>query len=99
MPPASRVTDMHVCPMVTPGVPPIPHVGGPIIPPCAPTVLTGKLPQARVTDMCTCVGPPDTIVKGSMTVLVNKLPAARMGDLTVHGGSIVLGLPTVIIGG
>lgn len=99
MPPASRVTDMHVCPMVTPGVPPIPHVGGPILPPCAPTVLTGKLPQARVTDMCTCVGPPDTIVKGSMTVLVNKLPAARMGDLTAHGGSIVLGLPTVIIGG
>jgi uncharacterized Zn-binding protein involved in type VI secretion len=99
MPPASRVTDMHVCPMVTPGVPPIPHVGGPILPPCAPTVLTGKLPQARVTDMCTCVGPPDTIVKGSMTVLVNKLPAARIGDLTAHGGSIVLGLPTVIIGG
>ncbi len=99
MPPAARVTDMHVCPMVTPGVPPIPHVGGPIIPPCAPTVLTGTLPQARVTDMCTCVGPPDAIAKGSVTVLVNNLPAARMGDLTVHGGSIVLGLPTVIIGG
>jgi len=99
MPPAARVTDMHACPMVTPGVPPIPHVGGPIIPPCAPTVLTGTLPQARVTDMCTCVGPPDTIVKGSATVLVGKLPAARLGDLTAHGGSIVLGLPTVIIGG
>lgn len=99
MPPASRVTDMHVCPMVTPGLPPIPHVGGPILPPCAPTVLTGMLPQARVTDMCTCVGPPDTIVKGSATVLVNMLPAARIGDLTAHGGNIVLGLPTVIIGG
>ncbi len=99
MPPASRASDMHVCPMVTPGVPPIPHVGGPIMPPCSVNVLTGMLPQARVSDLCLCVGPPDTIVKGSMTVLVNSLPAARMGDLTAHGGTIVLGLPTVIIGG
>jgi uncharacterized Zn-binding protein involved in type VI secretion len=96
MPPAARVTDMHVCPMVTVLVP---HVGGPILPPCAVTVLTCSLPQARVTDMCTCVGPPDVIVKGSMTVLVMNLPAARMGDLTAHGGAIVLGAPTVIIGG
>jgi uncharacterized Zn-binding protein involved in type VI secretion len=94
--PAARVTDMHVCPMVT-GV--VPHVGGPILPPCAVTVLIGKLPAARVTDMATCVGPPDVILKGSMTVLINKLPAARMGDLTAHGGSIILGLPTVLIGG
>lgn len=94
--PAARMTDMHVCPMVT-GV--VPHVGGPILPPCAVTVLTGKLPQARVTDLATCVGPPDMIVKGSMTVLVNKLPAARMGDMTVHGGSIILGCFTVLIGG
>jgi len=93
--PAARVTDMHVCPMVT-GV--VPHVGGPIIPPCCPTVLTGSLPQARVTDMATCVGPPDMIALGSFTVLVGSLPAARMGDMTVHGGSIVLGLPTVLIG-
>ncbi len=99
MPPASRASDMHVCPMVTPGVPPIPHVGGPILPPCSVNVLTGMLPQARATDMCTCVGPPDVIAKGSVTVLVNNLPAARIGDLTAHGGSIVLGLPTVIIGG
>lgn len=99
MPPASRASDMHVCPMVTPGVPPIPHVGGPIMPPCSVNVLTGMLPQARVSDLCLCVGPPDTIVKGSTTVLVNSLPAARMGDLTAHGGTIVLGLPTVIIGG
>lgn len=98
MPPACRITDLHVCPMVTPGLPPIPHVGGPIVV-GAPTVLTGMLPQARVTDMCTCVGPPDTIVKGSMTVLVTSLPAARIGDQTAHGGNIVLGLPTVIIGG
>ena len=96
--PASRITDMHVCPMVTPGLPPIPHVGGPIIM-GSPTVLTGKLPQARVTDQCVCVGPPDIIVKGSMTVLVNSLPAARIGDMTAHGGTVVLGLPTVLIGG
>jgi uncharacterized Zn-binding protein involved in type VI secretion len=95
MPPAARVTDMHTCPMVT-GI--VPHVGGPIIPPCAPTVLTGSLPQARVTDMCVCVGPPDTIVKGSATVIVSGMPAARMGDMTAHGGVIVIGLPTVIIG-
>ena len=96
MPPAARVTDMHVCPMVT-GV--VPHVGGPILPPCAVTVLTVGLPQARVSDMCTCVGPPDVIALGSMTVLVMNLPAARMGDMTAHGGSIILGAPTVIIGG
>jgi uncharacterized Zn-binding protein involved in type VI secretion len=97
--PAARVTDMHTCPMVTPGVPPIPHVGGPILPPCAVTVLTGMLPQARVTDKALCVGPPDTIVKGSATVLVNSLPAARVMDLTVHGGTIILGDVTVLIGG
>ena len=93
--PAARVTDMHVCPMVT-GV--VPHVGGPIIPPCCVTVLTGSLPQARVTDKATCVGPPDIIVLGSFTVLVGGLPAARLGDTTAHGGKIVLGLPTVLIG-
>ena len=95
-PPAARMTDLHVCPMVT-GV--VPHVGGPIMPPCAITVLTGKLPQARATDLATCVGPPDMIAKGSVTVLVNKLPAARIGDLTAHGGTIVLGCFTVLIGG
>ena len=96
--PAARAGDMHVCPMVTPGVPPIPHVGGPILPPCAITVLTGSMPQARMTDMCVCVGPPDVIVKASVTVLVCGLPAARLGDMTVHGGSIVIGMPTVLIG-
>lgn len=93
--PAARTTDMHVCPMVT-GI--VPHVGGPIIPPCMPTVLTGMLPQARVTDMAVCVGPPDTIVLGSFTVLVGKMPAARLGDMTAHGGTIVLGCFTVLIG-
>ncbi len=97
--PAARVSDMHVCPMVTPGTPPIPHVGGPILPPGGVPVLIGKLPAARATDMCVCVGPPDVIAKGSATVLIGKLPAARMGDLTAHGGSIVAGMPTVLIGG
>ncbi len=93
--PASRITDMHVCPGFTG---PVPHVGGPIVM-GSPTVITGKMPQARVTDQCVCVGPPDIIVKGSMTVLVNSLPAARIGDMTAHGGNIILGFPTVLIGG
>ena len=97
MPPAARVGDMHTCPMVNPG--PVPHVGGPILPPCMPTVLIAMMPAARVTDMCVCVGPPDVILKGSMSVLIGGLPAARMGDSTVHGGVIVTGAPTVIIGG
>lgn len=93
---AARITDMHTCPMVT-GV--VPHVGGPILPPGCPTVLIGSLPAARVGDMATCVGPPDTIAKGSATVLIGGAPAARMGDMTAHGGAIVAGLPTVLIGG
>jgi uncharacterized Zn-binding protein involved in type VI secretion len=76
----------------------VPHVGGPIVT-GMPTVLTGKLPQARITDIAICVGPPDVIIKASATVLVGKLPAARIGDMTVHGGVIVTGLPTVLIGG
>jgi len=99
MPPAARLTDMHVCPMVTPGLPPIPHVGGPITGPGAPTVLIGSMPAATVGDLCVCVGPPDTIAMGSTTVLIGGKPAARMGDPTAHGGTIVLGLPTVMIGG
>ena len=99
MPPAARLTDMHQCPMVTPGVPPIPHVGGPIIGPGLPTVLIGKLPAARVGDQLVCVGPPDSIIKGSATVLIGGIPAARMGDATAHGGTIMLGDPTVMIGG
>ena len=99
MPPASRITDMHACPMVTPGLPPIPHVGGPIMGPGVPTVLIGSLPAAVLGDMCVCVGPPDTIVQGSATVFIGGKPAARLGDTTAHGGSVVLGLPTVMIGG
>ena len=97
MPPAARVTDMHTCPMVSPG--PVPHVGGPIIPPACPTVIIGMMPAARVGDKLICVGPPDVIAKGSATVLIGYMMAARLGDQTVHGGVIVVGCPTVIIGG
>jgi uncharacterized Zn-binding protein involved in type VI secretion len=96
MPPAARVSDMHTCPMVD-GV--VPHVGGAILPPCEPTVLIGYLPAARVSDQLTCVGPPDVIVKGSTSVMIGNLPAARIGDETAHGGVIILGCFTVMIGG
>ena len=99
MPNAARLTDMHTCPMQTPGLPPVPHVGGPIIGPGVPTVLIGKLPAAVMGDMATCIGPPDTIIKGSTTVMIGGKPAARMGDTTAHGGIIIMGCPTVIIGG
>jgi uncharacterized Zn-binding protein involved in type VI secretion len=99
MPPAARLTDMHVCPMQTPAVVPIPHVGGPIIGPGVPNVLIGGIPAAVVGDMAVCVGPPDVIVKGSATVMISGRPAARMGDMTAHGGTIVVGFPTVMIGG
>jgi len=97
--PQARLTDMHVCPMITPGVPPIPNVGGPIIGPCSEDVLVGFLPAARVTDEAICIGPIDVIVKGSTTVFINYLPAARIMDQTVHGGMIVMGEVTVLVGG
>jgi uncharacterized Zn-binding protein involved in type VI secretion len=93
--PAARLSDMHACPAVT-GV--VPHVGGPILPACCPTVLIAGLPAARVSDMATCVGPPDMIAMGSTTVLIGGLPAARIGDSTAHGGVIVMGCPMVLIG-
>jgi len=96
--PAARLTDMHECPMQTPAVPPVPHVGGPIIGPGAPTVMIGGLPASVMGDTCTCVGPPSTIILGAMTVLIEGRPAARMGDETDHGGTIVLGCPLVLIG-
>lgn len=97
MQPAARIGDMHVCPMQTPAVVPVPHVGGPI---CKgqPNVMIGFMPAARVTDMLVCVGPPDMIAQGSPTVVIGYLPAARMGDMTVHGGNIVAGFPQVLIG-
>ncbi len=96
MPPAARMGDMHVCPMVT-GI--VPHVGGPVMPPGCPTVLIAGQPAARLGDMLTCVGPPDSILGGSATVMIGGKPAARLGDPTAHGGSIVVGCPTVQIGG
>lgn len=98
MPPAARLGDMHKCPMMTPGTPPIPHEGGPILPPCSPTVLIGMMPAATVGDMATCVGPPDTIAMGCPTVIIGGRMAARLGDPTVHGGVITVGCPTVLIG-
>lgn len=94
--PVARITDMHVCPMVNPNG--SPHVGGPILPAGEPTVLIGNMPAARVGDMATCAGPPDSVAMGSTTVLIGGKPAARMGDATVHGGTIIAGLPTVLIG-
>ena len=93
--PAARVGDMHVCPMVT-GV--VPHVGGPIMMPATPTVLIGGMPAAGLGSLCVCVGPPSTVIMGAPTVLIGGKPAARMGDPTAHGGTIVAGLPTVLIG-
>jgi uncharacterized Zn-binding protein involved in type VI secretion len=86
---------MHVCPMVNPG--PVPHVGGPISL-GAPTVIIVGMPAARIGDMCVCVGPPDTIAAGSATCIIAGMPAARLGDSTAHGGTIVVGAPTVLIG-
>src|SRR5690242_3794052 len=96
MPPAARVGDMHLCPMQTPGTPPIPHVGGPILPPGCPTVLIGGMPAARMGDLATCVGPPDSIVGCNPKVLIGGKPQARMGDATAHGGVIGVGCPTVL---
>ena len=99
MMPAARITDMHVCPMVTPGTPPVPHVGGPILPLGCPTVVIGGMPAARIGDIATCVGPPDAIAPpGAVTVIIGGMPAARMGHMTAHGGSIAAGCPTVLIG-
>lgn len=95
MPPAARLGDMHVCPMVT-GV--VPHVGGPVAA-GEPTVLIEGLPAARAGDMVICAGPPDTLLAGSGTVKIGGMPAARLGDSTAHGGTVTLGAATVQIGG
>lgn len=96
MPPAARISDFHTCPLFSG---PVPHVGGPVVGPGVSTVMIAGIPAAVTGDICTCVGPPDAIVKGSATVMIGGRPAARMGDLTAHGGVIVMGAPTVIIGG
>ena len=96
---AARLSDMHLCPMQTPAVVPIPHIGGPVMSLGVPRVLVGNVPAASMGDMCICAGAPDSIIKGSATVLIMNKPAARMGDTTAHGGAILLGMPTVLIGG
>jgi len=96
--PAARLFDAHICPMQTPAVVPIPHVGGPIAGPCVPTVLVEGMPAAVVGDQCICAGPPDVIVLGSLTVLIAGKFAARVGDPTAHGGMISAGASTVFIG-
>src|ERR1700693_1785058 len=98
MPPAARIGDMRTCPMITPGVPPVPHVGGPILPPGCPTVLIGGMPAARATDMATCVGPTAVLLPAGSTTLIGSMPAARLGDPTAHGGVIMLGCFTVLVG-
>lgn len=97
MPPAARILDPHVCPCQNPG--PVPHVGGPITAPAMPTVIIGGMPAAGVGSAAVCAGPPDVVVKGSSTVLIGGKPAARAGDSLAHGGTVVSGAPTVIIGG
>ena len=73
--------------------------GTPLAPgPGCPTVLIGGMPAARVSDMLVCVGPPDVIVLGSMKVLIGGMPAAQLGSLCAHGGAVVAGCPTVLIG-
>ncbi len=99
MPPGAILTNMHTCPMQTPAVPPIPHVGGPIVSPGTPTVMLGGMPVACVGSSCVCVGPPDSIVKGSATVMMGGMPCSRVGDMTAHGGSVVACCPTVMVGG
>jgi uncharacterized Zn-binding protein involved in type VI secretion len=93
--PAARVTDPHVCPASTG---PTPHLGGPLLPPCCLNVLIGGLPAARITDLHTCVGPPAPVITGSTSVNIGGKPAARVDDPTGHGGSIVSGCLTVLIG-
>lgn len=97
--PAARLTDMTMCPMVNPGTPPVPHVGGPITGPCSPNVIIDDLLAARMTDIAQCVAPPDAIAKGFATLYINGLQAARVLDLTSRGGQIATGFPTVLIGG
>lgn len=63
-----------------------------------PKTLIAGMPAARVSDMVVCVGPPDTIIMGSFVVLIGGRAAARMGDSCAHGGTIVAGCPTVLIG-
>ena len=99
-PPQARIFDLHMC--FTPAPPPAPPIPVPvpipIIPPGCPTVLVGKLPAARVFDMCN-IPFPHPIIKGSTSVIIGKMPAARIGDSVLCGGAIVKGEFTVLVGG
>lgn len=87
---AARKGDHHLC---------LQHLGKDILPVCAPTILVGGEPAARVTDLLECQGgPPDIIQIGEPTVLLEGQMAARFGDGTNHGGLIDEGCPTVVIG-
>ena len=97
MPPAARVGDNHICPLVTPGG--TPHVGGPVIGPGVPTVTIGGMPACVLGDSCTCAGPPDTVISGSGTVTIGGAPAVRLGDSTAHGGTVMGAAADVMIGG
>lgn len=91
--PAARMNDHHVCPVGG-------HVGGPVTQPGDPTVLIGNAAAARYSDLALCVGTaePDALSMGSPTVVIGKLLAGRMGETTEHGGTVVIGFPTVLIG-
>lgn len=99
MPSAAYIGDMHVYPMQTPGLPSTPHVGGSILPPGCPHALIESTPVACMGDFAVCIGPPDVVIKGSSSILAGGRPAAHMSDQTAHGGQIVMGCPTVIVGG
>ncbi|EEY6190670.1 TPA: type VI secretion protein [Escherichia coli] len=96
--PAARITDMHICPMISPGIPPVPHVGGPLLSPALPFVLIGGLPAATIGTLALCTGPVDSVIMGSTKVFICNKPAARMGDTCAHGGTIVTGCPVVFLG-
>lgn len=93
--PVATVGSMHVCPLCSGSVP---HVGGPIIGPGMPGATINGQPIAVMGDMCTCVGPPDTIVQGCPGVTINGVPIAVVGSMTAHGGQITSGIPGVTIG-
>ncbi len=95
MPGAARVGDDHTCPAYTGTVA---HVGGPILGPGATTVLIEGLAASIVGDECECTGAVDSTVAGSGTVMFEGSPAVRLGDATEHGGEIVAGSATVIVG-
>ena len=96
--PAARITDMHMCPLITPGIPPVPHIGGPLLQPGALNVLICGIPAATVGTMAMCTGATDVVISGSSKVFIGNMPAARVGDFCSHGGTLISGAPTVLLG-